>query len=280
MIDGMHTRACAALVLAVAGLVGTSFGAGAALADPFPVTTDVVAAQRDGLIGPADAAPAGANRPDCHDRYDRDPVILVHGTTSNQSSAWSFLAPTLANAGFCVYTFTFGQVPGSGSVGGLAPRATSTQQLATFIDHVRRETGASTVDLVGHSQGAAVAQSVTQLPGRAAQVATIVDISGANRGYSFGGKPVPHGEGDNGPNHSNIKYVNLATTHDEVVFPLRNALMEPAPNVTNVVVQNVCPASTVGHLGMIYSPTVAALVQNALDPSSPVAVPCGRDFPF
>ena len=82
MIEGMHTRAC----LRCAGargssLVATSFGAGAALADPFPVTTDVVAAQRDGLTGPADAAPAGANRPDCHDRYDRDPVILVHGTT-------------------------------------------------------------------------------------------------------------------------------------------------------------------------------------------------------
>lgn len=108
----------------------------------------------------------------------------------------------------------------------------------------------------------------------------MVNVSGANRGYSFGGTPPPPGEGDNGPNHPNIRYVNLATTHDEVVFPLHNALMEPASNVTNTVVQDVCPASEVGHLGMIYSPTVAALVQNALDPSSPVAVPCGRDFPF
>lgn len=161
----MRRRVRAALVLS-ATLLGMTFGAGAAVA-AYPVTTDVVAAQRDGLTGPADAAPAGANRPGCEDRYARDPVILVHGTASNQASAWSFLAPTLANAGFCVYTFTFGQVPGSGSVGGLGPRVTSTQQLADFIDQVRKTTGATTVDLVGHSQGAAVAQSVTQLPGRA-----------------------------------------------------------------------------------------------------------------
>ncbi|GAC47755.1 esterase/lipase family protein [Gordonia aichiensis] len=275
----MRPRVHAAAVLAI-GFAATILGVGPASATPYPVTTDVVAAQRDGLTGPADRAPAGANRPDCHDRYDRDPVILVHGTASNQASAWSFLAPTLANAGFCVYTFTFGQVPGSGSVGGLGPRATSTHQLADFIDHVRKTTGATTVDLVGHSQGAAVAQSVTQLPDRAEQVGTMVNVSGANRGYSFGGTPPPPGEGDNGPNHPNIRYANLATTHDEVVFPLRNALMEPAQNVTNVVVQDVCPASEVGHLGMIYSPTVAALIQNALDPTSTVAVPCGRDFPF
>ncbi|MEP9415338.1 alpha/beta fold hydrolase [Gordonia sp. VNQ95] len=259
-------------------------GIGHASAAPYPVTTDVVAAQVAGYTRPATVSPAGSNVPRCVDRYGRDPVILLHGTASNQVSAWSFLAPTLANAGFCVYSLTYGQTPWSGNVGALADKSQSTAEVAAFMDRVRARTGAQKVDLAGHSQGGAIAQLVTQLPGRAEQIDTIVDVSAPNRGYAdapWAGPrtPPPPGEGDNGPLHPGIRYVNIATTHDEVVYPLANALMDPAPNVTNVVVQSVCPDSRVGHLGMIYSPTVGALIRTALDPSRSVPVLCGADFP-
>ncbi|QTI71544.1 esterase/lipase family protein [Gordonia polyisoprenivorans] len=271
----------AALLAAVGGGV---LGATAASAAPFPVTTDVIAAQAAGYLRPATTSPPGANLDHCTDRHGRDPVILLHGTASNQLSAWAYLAPTLANAGFCVFSLTYGQTPWSANIGALADKSESTREVASFIDAVRARTGATKVDLVGHSQGGAIAQLVTQVPGKADQIATIVDVSAPNRGYSNSPwaprtAPPPAGQGDNSPLHPGIRYFNLASTHDEVVFPLANALMDPAPNVTNIVVESVCPHSVVGHLGMIYSPTVGALVQGALDPRRPVPVPCGADFP-
>lgn len=261
-----------------------TLGSVTAAAAPYPATTNVIAAQAAGYTQPATTSPPGSNPAHCTDRHGRDPVILLHGTVSNQLSAWAFLAPTLANAGFCVYSLTYGQAPWSGNVGALGDRTQSTREVAAFVDKVLANTHANHVDLIGHSQGGAIAQLVTQVPGKADQIGTIVNVSAPNRGYSnspWAGPrtPPPPGEGDNGPLHPQIRYVNLATTHDEVVFPLANALMDPAPNVTNTVVQSVCPQSRVGHLGMIYSPTVGALVQNALDPRHPVAVPCGTDFP-
>ena len=56
--------------------------------------------------------------------------------------------------------------------------------------------------------------------------------------------------------------------------------MTPGPNLENTLIQDVCPASRIGHVGMAYSPTVAALVRNALNPEHPVPVVCGSDYPL
>lgn len=259
---------------------------GAAHAAPFPVTTDVNQAVADHYFSPATEAPAGSNRWDCRDDQGRDPVILLHATAMNQSANWAYLAPTLANAGYCVFSTTYGQASWSGNTGGLGNKERAAGQVASFLDRVLAATGASKVDLVGHSQGGAIAQLVTQLPGRAAQVDTIVSLSATHQGTSRVGSITDRlparapGEADWGPRHPTIRYVNFATRFDKISTPYRVTLMPPGPNVTNTLVQDVCPASKVGHVGMAYSPTVAALVRNALDPTHPVPVVCGSDYPL
>ncbi|WP_376739986.1 esterase/lipase family protein [Gordonia paraffinivorans] len=259
---------------------------GAAHAAPFPVTTDVNQAVADHYFSPATEAPAGSNRWDCRDDQGRDPVILLHATAMNQSANWAYLAPTLANAGYCVFSTTYGQASWSGNTGGLGNKERAAGQVASFLDRVLAAAGASKVDLVGHSQGGAIAQLVTQLPGRAAQVDTIVSLSATHQGTSRVGSITDRlparapGEADWGPRHPTIHYVNFATRFDKISTPYRVTLMPPGPNVTNTLVQDVCPASKIGHVGMAYSPTVAALVRNALDPTHPVPVVCGSDYPL
>lgn len=150
---------------------------GAAHAAPFPVTTDVNKAIAEHYLGPATESPAGSNRWDCRDAQGRDPVILLHATAMNQSANWAYLAPTLANAGYCAFSTTYGQASWSGNTGGMGNKERAAEHVAAFLDRVLAATGASKVDLIGHSQGGAIAQLLTQLPGRADQVDTIVSLS-------------------------------------------------------------------------------------------------------
>lgn len=259
--------------------------AGTAHATPFPVTTDAVTAIASRYLNPASESPPGANRFDCRDRDGRNPVVLLHATAMNQSANWAYLAPTLANAGYCVFSLTYGQTSWSGTTGGLGNKEQSARAVSAFVGRVLTATGARQVDFVGHSQGGAIAQLVTQLPGRAAQVGTVVGLSASNRGYSRVGSITDRlparapGQSYWGPRHPAITYVNLATRHDEISTPYVLTLMPPGPNITNTLVQDVCPASKIGHVGMAYSPTVGALVRNALDPDHRVPVACGSDFP-
>lgn len=259
--------------------------AGTAHATPFPVTTDAVTAIASRYLNPASESPPGTNRFDCRDRDGRNPVVLLHATAMNQSANWAYLAPTLANAGYCVFSLTYGQTSWSGTTGGLGNKEQSARAVSAFVGRVLTATGARQVDFVGHSQGGAIAQLVTQLPGRAAQVGTIVGLSASNRGYSRVGSITDRlparapGQSYWGPRHPAITYVNLATRYDEISTPYVLTLMPPGPNITNTLVQDVCPASKIGHVGMAYSPTVGALVRNALDPDHRVPVACGSDFP-
>ena len=259
-------------------LVASALFAADAAASPFPVTTDVPAAIAANYLQSAQNSPPGSNRWNCR-RPDRHPVILLHGTAMNQAANLGYLAPTLANAGFCVFSLTYGQTSWSGNTGGVGNKDRSARQVAAFLDRVLAVTGAPKADFVGHSQGGAIAQLVAQI--RTSKVGTIVGSSSPSRGTSrigaFTDRLPARAPGQNywGPRQPSVTYVNLATRFDEVSTPYPVTLMPPANNVTNIVVQDVCRTSRVGHLGMAFSPTVGALVRNALDPSHRVRVPCG-----
>lgn len=278
-------RAGVASAMTAVAAMSLCLVAGTAHAAPFPVTTDAATAIASRYLSPSSASPAGSNRFDCRDREDRNPVVLLHATAMNQGANWAYLAPMLANAGYCVFSLTYGQTSWSGNTGGLGNKEESARAVSSFVDRVLAATGAEKVDLVGHSQGGAIAQLVTQIPGRAAHVGTIVGLSASNRGYSRVGSITDRlparapGQSYWGPRHPSIRYVNLATRYDEISTPYVLTLMPPGPNITNTVVQDVCPASRIGHVGMAYSPTVGTLVRNALDPERPVPVVCGTDFP-
>src|SRR5438874_7558508 len=100
------------------------------------------------LPAAASAAPSppGSNDPNCEPTADHPyPVVLVHGTFENQAM-WAFVSLQIKAAGYCVFSLDYGN-NGTGDI------PISALQLGKFVDQALAETGASKVDLVGHSQG-------------------------------------------------------------------------------------------------------------------------------
>lgn len=247
---------------------------------------------------PAQSAP-GVNVPCTLTAAHPYPVVLVHGLQGNQYNGWANLGPTLANAGYCVYSLNYG---GSSSTAyGTAPLAQSAQQIGTFIDSVLASTGAAKVDLLGHSEGGFEVEYVTKMiPGMAAKVNAVVALAPVTHGTTlwgasyiarfFGLTPLvgaacpacsdlligsaPVTALSNGPiAQPGVAYTTIISKFDEAVTPYTSAAVNE-PGVTNIVVQNTCPFDPVGHTGLAYDSDVTTMVENALDPANAASVVC------
>ncbi|GED97546.1 esterase/lipase family protein [Gordonia crocea] len=298
----LNRRRWAAGALAAVALVAAG-SPGLADARPhFPVNYDFASAFALGSLA-ADTPPPGANRPSCRGAVHPRPVILVHGFMANQNNSWQALAPRLANEGYCVFTLTTGQLPPGGPFGNLDRMSVSARQLGALVDRVRAQTGATKVDVIGHSLGGTVQSIYIKHHGGAAKVARAISLGGVVSGYpTVSGLATVEIPGMRklleGPcpgcnefadprtytqlrqTDPRVQYVAIASTHDEFVTPYRNALLPAAPNVTNVVVQAVCPRSVVGHTALIYDRGVIELILNHLDPARRRHIPCQPGIPL
>jgi pimeloyl-ACP methyl ester carboxylesterase len=295
-----------AVVVAVAALamVGLSVMPVSASAG-YPVNWDPASATLAGVV--ADVPPPGANLP-CHPSAAHPyPVVLVHGITQDQNSAWQALAPTLANNGFCVYTVSYGKVWYSLNLGGIDQLANSASEVHTFVDHVLASTGASKIDMVGYSEGGFVSRLYMKNYG-AQYVHSFVGISAVNSqpanisgiltiAYLVPAVPVvlalgcpactalstwPAFTALNTPSATfpSVDYLDIATSKDEIATPYQLAFLPAAPNVRNMTIQQLCPNDPVGHLGMPYDKTTVRLVLNDLDPADAQPVTCSTGFPL
>jgi pimeloyl-ACP methyl ester carboxylesterase len=302
-------RRCTAIL--ASALVATILGGPAgAFAEPtYPVNWDVVSAMAAGVTRPS-VPPPGANIAGCRPSAARHfPVVLVHGIFGNQNDYWQALAPTLANAGYCVYTFTYGQTPYSGGIGGLEPLDTSAQQLAAFVGTVLTAIGAKQVDIVGHSEGGLLPRVYMKYYGGVPYVHTFVAIAPPYnapptvRGITEVASLLPPALAlvglvcaacqemldpsfylklnQGGETYSSVRYTVIISTDDEVVTPpATDSYLPIRPNVTDESVQSLCPGDRVGHLGEIYDPDVVQMVMNALSPAQARPVSCSSGFPF
>src|SRR5947209_10801188 len=176
----MRHRAVVALVFALAALAcvaSPALGAG-----QLPVIYN-------GIYGYAHASPTasppGANDWTCQPSAAHPyPVILVHGTFGDMSDSWQALSPLLYDNGYCVFALNYGSYNGSGSFGIYAtgPIEDSAQQLSDFVDRVLAATGASKVDVVGHSQGGMMPRYYIKNRGGASKVRTLVGLAPSNPG--------------------------------------------------------------------------------------------------
>ncbi|RKT54499.1 esterase/lipase family protein [Saccharothrix australiensis] len=259
-----------------------------------------------------DTPPDGANDWSCapspaHPR----PVVLVHGTVENMTYNWFALAPLLADEGYCVFAFNYGQrpgrvvgLPGSRLAGGVAPIAESAAELAAFVDEVRYRTGAAEVDLVGHSQGGLMPRHYLKFLGGAAAVHHLVALAPPNHGTTVLGLSrlpgVPEllaaGLGESvadqvvgsdflralnagGDTVPGVRYTVIATRYDEVVTPYTSAFLD-GPEVTNITLQRLCgPAHASEHLAVPFDQAALRHVLNALDPAHARPVACGLALP-
>ena len=263
--------------------------------------------------GTAHAATSGVNDPSCHpSAQHRDPVVFLHGLGANADEDINFLQANVASQGYCTFALTYGAHPGFPYVGGLEPIAQSAPQIAAFIEQVRAETGATKVDLVGHSEGAFQSLYVTKTQGVAGQIGRVVAIAPPTHGTTFAGlydlaylfgAPERAAVGqaldtfgcgacndlgvggsavatlDHGPiAQPGVATTIIASRYDELVTPTATAFVEE-PGVTNEYVQDTCPFDPVGHIGEAYDTNVWHLVTNALDPATAAPFPCSVGSP-
>ncbi len=275
-------------------------------APSYDVSWDAPTAIREGLGAP-DTPPPGANQWSCLlTALHPNPIVLVHGTFGNQNDDFQALAPYLANAGYCVYSFTFGQTSYSGGLGAIGDIAASANQLAAFVGDVLARTGAKSVVFVGHSQGGMLPRYYDKFTGGIPFTKQIVALAPSNHATSLEGialfatifpgagplvgalcpacseqiTPSWYDDGVDAGEETepSIQYTTIVTTHDEIVTPYTQGFLPAGPNVINLKVQDVCPDDPVGHIGLAYDSGVAQMVVNALTPSQAKPVPCASGW--
>jgi pimeloyl-ACP methyl ester carboxylesterase len=268
---------------------------------PFPVTYGII----NGLtfFNPQQPPP-GAN----DDRIQVTPehplpIILINGTIATQGENWGVGAPVLANAGYKVYTFNYGNITQDPNypIQATDDIRQSAQQLAAEVDKVLAETGAPKVILIGHSQGGGIlpVYYINNLGG-ADKVSQLIGIAPSNHGTDVSGliglQDLPilgplviafansigpaleqqalgnefqqevYGNGDTRPG---VLYTTIASQTDWLVTPYTQQALD-GPNVTNIVLQDLYPGLPASHLGVVLSPQVWSVVLDALA-SNPAA---------
>jgi triacylglycerol esterase/lipase EstA (alpha/beta hydrolase family) len=298
----------ATVVLAVVGGMGVAAPA-AQYPVPYTFSANVLAA-----VAHPGSPPPGSNDWSCrpspaHPR----PVVLVHGLFANMTDNWQTMSPLLANNGYCVFALTYGVQPGatspSNQFGGLTPMEQSAAQLSAFVDRVLTTTGAHTVDIVGHSEGATMPDYYIEYLGGAAKVRRYVGISGVKHGTTlhgigtlasefaklFPGAPDALSSSCGSCQQflvgspyitkiearapaSRVIYTNIATRYDELVSPYTSSFLA-GPNVTNITLQDHCPLDFSDHLSIVSSPMTGRYILNALDPAHARAPVCTLVLP-
>ncbi len=250
--------------------------------------------------------PPGSNDWDCTPSAAHPyPVVLVHGTFANMTDSWQALSPLLANNGYCVFALDYGGPPGN-QIQATGDIPTSAAQLAAFVDRVLAETGATEVDVVGHSQGGMLPRWYIQFLGGEAKVRALVGMSPSNHGTTFNGlaalaRAFPGGSafvtslcpaceqqfvgstfmqtlnagGDTVPG---VTYTVITTRYDVVVTPYSSAFLT-GPGVTNITVQDGCGLDLADHLSIMYDRRALRYALNALDPAHAVAPACTLVLP-
>jgi triacylglycerol lipase len=254
------------------------------------------------LAAPADVPPPGANDWSCRPSPVHPyPVVLVPGTFESMAKNWSTLSPVLKSAGYCVFSLNYGVYNGVYASG---PVAKSAKELSPFVDKVLKATRARKVDLVGHSQGGMMPRYYMAFLGGVAKVNALVGIAPSNHGTRglitpppdfvppVGSSPNPlcpacsdqqagspfltklNSRGDTLPGPY---YTVISTTYDEVVTPYTSqALAGPRRQVTNIVIQDTCPADVIEHDQTPNDPVVHQLVLDALSHNAGPADPAFR----
>jgi triacylglycerol lipase len=224
---------------------------------------------------PSTAINSGCKPPPQHP----EPVVLIPGTFD--ATSWQLIGPQLADLGYCVYTFAYGNDE-TGNI------PTSAHELAAFVSNLLARTGARRVDIVGHSEGGMMPRYYIKFLGGADTVSKLVALAPSNHGTlnpaTFGGALAgclacaqqqtgssfltTLNAGDQTP--PPVNYTVIETIYDEVVIPYTSAfLIGPASRVTNITLQQRCPGDLVGHLGITTDPVVLQWVENALASTGP-----------
>ncbi|MFC9769088.1 esterase/lipase family protein [Rhodococcus jostii] len=246
------------------------------------------------------------------------PVLLLHGTGGSRSEFES-LSAALKLQGYCVFAPNYGA--SASSLFGIIPGKfgtddieTSAGQVAEYTHQVLASTGATQIDVVGHSQGGTLARQFMRFNGGTNPnnpekniVHSLITLGATNHGTTasglaslVAGKPISetlsslvaspaaveqltgssfirrlNEAGDTDPG---VIYTSIATRYDEVSTPPEATFLNAGPNsvVNNMFVQDYCPTDKATHKTMLSDRNVEYLVERALAEDHEVdhPVPC------
>lgn len=289
------------VTLAAAALAVVAGTAPRAFASSYPVVYSFGAGIAATLDSPG-GAPPGADNWSCKPTSAHPyPVVLVHGTFGNMTDSWQALSALLADGGYCVFALNYGGGANTDLFQGYGDIPTAAGHLSTFVNTVLAATGASKVDIVGHSQGGMMPRYYIGFLGGASKVDRLVGLAPSNHGTNLdgltgllaafpggssfvtalctacsqqiAGSPFMTKLNGIGDTVSGVKYTVIETRYDEVVTPYATAFLSGA-GVTNITLQDQCALDLTDHLGVIYDQIALRDVMNALDPVHSVAPTC------
>lgn len=305
-----HTMAVVNLLFALSVALTT-----AALPSPSPAPVDA----RD-LISIPDAlttAPwygAPENNFSCSSTTHPNPVVLLHGLSADDQVDLNLLQIYLNKLDFCTFSLTYGAHTLAPWIGGLKPLADSAVEIADFVREVLDKTGASKVDLVGHSEGGVQALYVPRSqPGISDVVEHLVALGPAMHGaeyYGFtdlwyiggnvtrdavalvlktvgcagcddlavGGETTKELNDGNPVVQPGNKATIIMSTNDKLVPPEKSIVDEEG--VRNILVQDTCPEDQLGHAGLAWDTGVWGLIVNALTEDYDAPVTCDTGLTF
>ncbi|MFE5798077.1 esterase/lipase family protein [Streptomyces sp. NPDC056503] len=218
---------------------------------------------------------------------DREPVLLVHGTSSTADESWGWgYAPALRADGYDVCTVT---LPNRA----MGDIQVSSEYVVHAIDKINATTGRK-VDVIGHSQGPMqIRWALKWWPELQSKVDDAVLL--ANPGHGLGGgnllcvapcAPALHqfsvgsdflaalNEGDETP--GDVSYTSLYSFFDEAIVPHATS---PLSGGTNISMQSVCAGRVVTHFSFLYDAVGYKLVLDALShpgTADPRRLPLGK----
>ena len=190
------------------------------------------------------------------------PILLVHGYCSNRGM-WVKFRQRLQQASVGP-VFSVDLSPPFASIDRLAT------QLATRIDEVCAQTGASQVFVIAHSMGGLVTRAYMQQNGRK-RVAGFLSLGSPHHGSAlatFGlGVCVREirrqsdwlarlAQSETQMAHTTLPAWSIYTTNDDLAYPPETSRLSWADNIA---------LDGVGHVGLLFSPHVFAIVKNILD---------------
>ncbi len=197
-------------------------------------------------------------------KRDGTPILLVHGYFSNRGM-WVRFRQRLASAGLGpIYAITL--EPPMSSIDLLA------EQLSRRIDEICRATSADKIIVVAHSMGGLVARSYMARRGSAA-IAKFITLGSPHHGTKMARWGVGECTGQmrsesawlriledrESASPPKVPTLSIYTVNDDLVYPPESSVLAWAENV---------PVSAVGHVGLLFSKSVANRVIAAITQKS------------
>lgn len=189
---------------------------------------------------------------------ERDPVVFVHGYNGG-SSNWNDMIADFKADGYTTAQLNAWDYDHTQSNKVIA------EQLATYVDGVLARTGATKVDIIGHSMGGLNSRWFAKFIGGTAEIDDYVSLGSPHHGtdWAYGCADISCTEmrpgsaflgelnaGDETP--GTVKYGSWWSPCDEVIDPKESPILSGATNV-----QTDC----LGHLALLTDNTVSQQVR-------------------